>query len=91
MEHIHRASLRVLSEIGMDVALPEARALMKSHGAKVEGERVRFDPAMIEEFVGYAPSHFTFHARNPANSIADRRQCHGVRHRWQPAQFIRHG
>lgn len=67
LEAIHHASLRVLSEIGMDFTLPEARGMLKKAGAKVEGERVRFDPAMIEELVASAPSEFTFHARNPEN------------------------
>lgn len=68
IEAIHHASLRVLSEIGMDFTLPEARAMLKSAGAAVEGERVRFDPAMIEELMRSAPSEFTFHARNPENT-----------------------
>ena len=68
LESIHQASLRVLSEIGMDFTLPQARDMLKAAGAKVEGERVRFDPAMIEELIATAPSEFTFHARNPENS-----------------------
>lgn len=68
IESIHRASLRVLSEIGMDFTLPEARGMLKAAGASVEGERVRFDPAMVEELIRTAPSQFTIHARNPANS-----------------------
>ena len=68
LESIHRASLKVLAEIGMDFTLPEARDMLKKAGAKVEGERVRFDPAMIEELISSAPSEFTFHARNPENS-----------------------
>lgn len=67
LEAIHRASLKVLSEIGMDFTLPEARGMLKQAGARVEGERVRFDPAMIEELIASAPSAFTFHARNPEN------------------------
>src|SRR3970282_800215 len=46
IESIHRASLQVLSEIGMDFALTEARDLLKAAGARIDGERVRFDPAM---------------------------------------------
>jgi trimethylamine--corrinoid protein Co-methyltransferase len=69
IESIHRASLKVLSEIGMDVTLPEARALMQAYGAAIDGERVRFDPALIEELVSHAPAEFTFHARNPAHSL----------------------
>ena len=67
LEAIHHASLKVLSEIGMDFTLPEARDMLRQAGAKVEGERVRFDPAMIEELISSAPSEFNFHARNPAN------------------------
>ena len=68
VEAIHHASLRVLSEIGMDFMLPEARELWKKAGAKIEGERVRFDPAMIEEIMRTCPSAFTIHARNPENN-----------------------
>jgi len=68
LESIHRASLKVLAEIGMDFTLPEARDMLRQAGAKVEGERVRFDPAMIEELISSVPSEFTFHARNPQNS-----------------------
>ncbi len=69
VEAIHHASLRVLSEIGMDFLLPEARDMLRLAGAKIDGERVRFDPAMIEELVAHAPSNFVLNARNPAKSI----------------------
>lgn len=69
LEAIHRASLRVLAEIGIDFTLPEARAMLKDAGAKVDGERVRFDPAMVEELIASAPRAFTFHARNPQNDL----------------------
>ena len=68
IESIHQASLQVLSEIGMDFTLPQARDMLKAAGADVQGERVRFDPAMIEDLMKSAPSEFTFHARNPENS-----------------------
>ncbi len=68
LEAIHRASLQVLSEIGMDFTLPEARDLLKTAGADVQGERVRFDPAMIDELMASAPAQFTFHARNAENN-----------------------
>ncbi|MFN4141568.1 trimethylamine methyltransferase family protein [Aestuariivirga sp.] len=69
LEAIHHASLKVLCDIGMDFTLPEARDMLKAAGASVAGERVRFDPAMIEELVSHAPSRFTFHARNPENDL----------------------
>jgi trimethylamine--corrinoid protein Co-methyltransferase len=60
----------VLKEIGVDVLHDEARQIMKRHGADVrEGEvRVRFDADMILELISHAPSEFTIHARNPAQS-----------------------
>lgn len=71
LESIHLASLRVLSEIGVDVLHDGARAIMKEHGADVRpgSDRARFDPAMILELVGHAPSQFTLHARNPAHDL----------------------
>jgi trimethylamine---corrinoid protein Co-methyltransferase len=69
LESIHLASLKVLAEIGMDFTLPEARDLLKQAGAKVEGERVRFDPAMIEDTLSHAPAQFTVNARNPARNL----------------------
>ena len=71
LESIHLASLKVLKEIGVEVLHPEARRLMKEHGADVrEGsERVRFDGDMILELIGHAPSEFTLHARNPAHNL----------------------
>ena len=46
VEHIHLASLKLLSETGLDVLHEEARAVMKKPGAAVRDgeERVRFDP-----------------------------------------------
>jgi trimethylamine---corrinoid protein Co-methyltransferase len=69
VESIHRASLQVLQDIGMDFMLPEARDLLRKAGASIDGERVRFEPAMIEELVAHAPSSFTWHARNPVNDV----------------------
>ena len=69
LESIHRASLKVLAEIGMDFMLPEARERLQKAGAKVVGERVHFDPAMVEELIAHAPSSFTVHARNPERNL----------------------
>ncbi|HYC25423.1 MAG TPA: trimethylamine methyltransferase family protein [Roseiarcus sp.] len=71
LEAIHRASLTVLKEIGMDFLHPEAKAILKSAGADVDpsSDRVRFDPALIESKIGKAPRQFTLHARNPARNL----------------------
>ena len=71
LESIHQASLKVLAEIGIDFMHEEAKALLKSAGAEVEatGDRVRFDPAMVESYLGKAPETFTLHARNPDHNL----------------------
>ena len=69
IESIHLASLRVLKEIGMDFMHEDARAILKKAGADIDGERVRFDPAMIDEALSHAPATFTLHARNSAHNM----------------------
>jgi len=71
VESIHLASLRLLSETGMEVMHDESRKLLKAAGADVDetNQRVRFDPAMIEETIRSAPSNFTLQARDPAKNL----------------------
>jgi trimethylamine---corrinoid protein Co-methyltransferase len=69
IESIHQSSLKVLAEIGMDFLDAQARDMWRKAGAKVEGERVRFDPALLEELMSHCPSEFTVHARNPENNM----------------------
>jgi trimethylamine--corrinoid protein Co-methyltransferase len=71
IEAIHRTSLQILSEIGIDFLNPEARRMLADAGARVDPDsaRVRFDPEFIEEKIATAPSEFTIHARNPERNI----------------------
>lgn len=69
IETIHRQSLKVLEELGMDILLPEARDILAKAGARVNGERVRIGREIVEEALKTPPSEFTFHARNPAHNL----------------------
>ncbi len=71
VEAIHTASLRVLSELGMDFLDADAREVLRAAGAEVEpgSQRVRFDPDMVTERIRTAPSSFTLHAWNPAHDL----------------------
>ena len=71
LESIHVASLRVLSEIGMDFLDADAREVLKAAGAQTDADtqRVRFDPDMVTEAIKTAPSSFTLHARNPEHDL----------------------
>ncbi|MGI9053097.1 MAG: trimethylamine methyltransferase family protein [Ilumatobacteraceae bacterium] len=69
LEAIHDASLHILSEIGMNFLDPESRGLLAAAGADVDGERVRFDPAMVLERITTCPSEFFLHSRNPERTL----------------------
>ncbi|SIQ30862.1 trimethylamine---corrinoid protein Co-methyltransferase [Rhizobium sp. RU33A] len=71
LDDMHEASLTILEEIGMDIMLPEARAIMKAHGAEVtEGsDRVRFDRNLIMDMIASAPREFQMFARNPERNV----------------------
>jgi trimethylamine--corrinoid protein Co-methyltransferase len=69
LEAIHRKSLGVLEDIGMDILLPEARAILASAGAMVTGERVRLGRDIVAEALKTPPAEFMLHARNPQHSI----------------------
>jgi len=61
----------ILEEIGIDFRDDEeALQIWKTAGADVDGERVRFPRGMCRQLImDTAPSEFTQHARNPANSV----------------------
>src|SRR3954454_22970281 len=59
LESIHEAALTILEEIGMDVLLAEARDILRTAGATVDGLRVRADRGLILAAVAQAPAQFT--------------------------------
>jgi trimethylamine---corrinoid protein Co-methyltransferase len=69
VEAIHLAALRVLAETGMKVLDPTAQRLFAGAGARVTGEMVRLDAAMVMEHLAHVPASFTLAARNPAKSL----------------------
>ncbi len=70
VETIHHASLTILKEIGLQVDNAGACQLMRRLGADVDAtNRVRLDPALVEDLLSGIPSEFTIHARNPAKSV----------------------
>lgn len=71
VEEIHRASLRILAEVGVEVFGDRAIDRLAAAGASVDrsNRRVRLEPGLVEELVALAPSSFTLHARNPARNV----------------------
>lgn len=71
VETIHHASLKLLSEMGLEFMSPEARTILEKAGCDVDHDTmiVKFDPALVEESVAKAPSTFTLNARNPERTL----------------------
>ena len=69
VEKVHETSLRILEEIGLDFIYPPALEILKKTGAKIDGQRVFFTPAFVEEQIKKAPAAFTLYARNPEHSV----------------------
>jgi trimethylamine--corrinoid protein Co-methyltransferase len=66
---IHRGAMRILSEIGIEFLNPEAAAILKQAGCKVEGTNVRMDEDFVMEMLKTVPEQFTITPRNPAREI----------------------
>ena len=66
VEAIHRASLRVLRDNGVEFQLPRAVEILREAGATVgeDDKRVHFDPAFVEEKLKTVPRRFTLHGRS---------------------------
>src|SRR5258707_1924864 len=60
---------RIVSEIGIQFAKPEAAELFRKAGQQVDGEVVKLDPEFVLEQVAKAPAEFDVQARNPANNV----------------------
>ena len=69
VEMIHETSLRILEEVGVVFQYEPALRLLEKHGAKVDGEIVRFPRQMVEEKIKTVPQSFMYHARNPEKSF----------------------
>ncbi|MGD9093932.1 MAG: trimethylamine methyltransferase family protein [Anaerolineales bacterium] len=66
---IHQASLEILSRTGVEVDEPDALAAFERSGLNVDGNRVRFSPAVVEDAVRSAPSRILLAGRDPENDL----------------------
>ena len=70
LRRIEAAADRILAETGIEFRDdPQALDLWRNAGAKVDGLLVKFEPGLLRDILRTAPSEFTQHARNPANSV----------------------
>jgi trimethylamine---corrinoid protein Co-methyltransferase len=66
---LERGWRRIVSEIGIQFAKPEAVELFAKAGQQVDGDVVKLDPDFVLEQVAKAPREFDVQARNPANNV----------------------
>lgn len=71
-QRVHDATLEVLAETGVDVLHDEARKLLASAGARVEGTRVFIDAGLVDEALASAPRAFTLNSRGGDAPLAIR-------------------
>lgn len=69
LRQIHEASMRLLTEVGIEVEYGPAVKVLRDAGMKADGQRVFFDPAYVEKKVAEAPHDFTLYARDPGYNV----------------------
>jgi trimethylamine--corrinoid protein Co-methyltransferase len=69
IQRVHNASMHILGKLGIAFYDEEAREILAAHGARVDGDMVYMDEALVMEHVAKAPSEFTQLARNPQNNV----------------------
>ncbi|MGI9053081.1 MAG: trimethylamine methyltransferase family protein [Ilumatobacteraceae bacterium] len=70
LELLEHNAERILEQVGVEIRdYPDALRRFADAGADVDGTRVRFPLGLCRSLVATAPSVFTQHARNPANSV----------------------
>ena len=69
VEAIHDTAMRVLEEIGVAFLNPEAVAILKQAGCRVDGEIVYMGRDFVMEMLSHAPEQWTITPRNPDRKI----------------------
>lgn len=64
VEAIHQATLRILSEVGIVLAQPEARGLLTGAGATVRDDRLLLPPDLVEGALAQCPGQVTIRGRS---------------------------
>lgn len=69
LKDIDNASVEILETVGIRLHHPALLEIVAGKGVRVEGDTVFFTRNQLMEWVSYAPSQFTIHARNPAHDM----------------------
>jgi len=63
IEAIHQATLRILDEVGVTLKHQQTQELLAAAGARPDGERVKFPPALVEKTLQGCPSTLSVRGR----------------------------
>ncbi|MHB1511378.1 MAG: trimethylamine methyltransferase family protein [Acidimicrobiales bacterium] len=69
LDVVHERACDILEEIGTEVRHESTLRRLRAAGQNVDGSRVRWDRAFVEELVAKAPASFSVRGRNPARSV----------------------
>src|SRR5438105_1514113 len=71
VESIHRTSLRILEELGVELMSPRGRAALCAAGAEVDeaSGTVRLDRGLVERSIARAPGSFELTSRNAEKTL----------------------
>jgi trimethylamine--corrinoid protein Co-methyltransferase len=69
VQAIHRGTMKILRDIGIEFLNPDAVEHLRKAGCKVSGTNVRMDEDFVMEMIGQAPESFTITPRNPDREV----------------------
>jgi trimethylamine--corrinoid protein Co-methyltransferase len=69
VEAIHRATLRILAEVGIVLTQPEARETLSGAGALIRNDRVILPPDLVERAVGQCPHQVAVRGRSGRTAV----------------------
>lgn len=68
-DKIHQASIKILSETGIQFHCPKALEMFKKSGAKVKNQTVYITDKMVQDALATCPETFIWTARNPDHNV----------------------
>lgn len=69
IQYLHDTTLRILSDAGVVFKSDSALKVLRSHGAKLEGQTVYFPPEMVEQAIESSPNRVVLHGRNRSRDV----------------------
>lgn len=69
VEAIHENALRLLGEVGLIFDYEPAVQILKKAGCRIDGQKVFFNEALVEEMRLLPPSEFTLYGRSEDNNV----------------------